>query len=220
MKPYYETENGVLYLGDCLTIMPQLEPADLVLTDPNYGIGEAAGKNKSRSCLAKSKDYGNKTWDNKTPPQEAFDLMISKSKNQIIFGGNYFIEYLKNSPCWLVWDKKNGNNDFADCELAWTSFKKAVRKYEWMWHGMIKEVKETRYHPTQKPVGLFMKILTDYAKAGQSILDPFAGSGTTALACEELKDINLSWILIEQDEEYCEIAAKRIERETKQLKLF
>ena len=224
LKPYYETANGKLYLGDCLTIMPQLEPVDLCLTDPNYGIGEAAGKNKSRGCIAVSKDYGNDDWDNDIPPKEIFDYILSHSKYQIIFGGNYFVENLKNSPCWLVWDKDNGKTDFADCELAWTNFKTAVRKFKYRWQGMLQENggkhKEKRYHPTQKPAGLFMQILTSYAQTGWAICDPFAGSGTTGLACERLQEMNLKYVLIEREEKYCEIAAKRLEQETSQLKLF
>jgi len=222
MKPYYQTENGVLYNGDCLEVMKGLEPdsVDLVLTDPPYGIDEANGKNKSRSCIAKSKDYGNLSWDNSIPEKEIFQLLLT-TKNQIIFGGNYFIEHLKNSPCWLVWDKLNGNNDFADCELAWASFKTAVRKYEWRWQGMLQQQmgqhKEERHHPTQKPIGLFYKILEDYSKDTDLILDPFLGSGTTAIVCERL---GRKWIGVEINKEYCDIAVKRIEAERAQRKLF
>ena len=222
LKPYYETESGKLYCGDCLEILPQLEKVDLVLTDPPYGIDEAAGKNKSRSCLATSINYGNLSWDKSTPPQDVFSKIKGISKHQIIFGGNYFVDFLDNSPCWLVWHKDNGANDFADCELAWTNFKTAVRYFKYRWHGMLHENagkdKEKRYHPTQKPIGLFVQILLKYSKRGQHILDPFAGSGTTALACERLG--GLCWTLIEREEKYCEIAAKRIEAETRQLKLF
>ncbi|MCP3924539.1 MAG: site-specific DNA-methyltransferase [Desulfobacterales bacterium] len=222
MKPYYENENGKLYHGDCLKIMPILEKVDLALTDPPYGIGEAAGKNKSRSKLAISKDYGNDAWDNEIPSKECFELITKVSKNQIIFGGNYFIEYLKNSSCWLVWDKDNGKTDFADCELAWTNFNTAVRYFKYRWHGMLQENsgkhKEKKCHPTQKPVGLFKQILLKYSSENQTILDPFAGSGTTGLACEDLG--KRKYILIEREEKYCEIIAKRIEAENKQLKLF
>jgi len=162
------------------------EKADMVFTDPPYGIGEAGGKNKSRSKKAKAKDYGDKAWDDKIPPKIAFDLMFEWSKDQIIFGGNYFVEYLKNSPCWLVWHKDNGETDFADCELAWTSLKTAVRLYKYRWHGMLQEDmknKEERFHPTQKPVGLFEAIFNDYQF--KTCLDPFLGSGTTLIAAEK-----------------------------------
>ena len=205
-----------MYHGDCLEIMPQLEPVDLVLTDPPYGIGESNKRNLSRVKLAKPKDYKAAEWDEKPPPPEYFKMVQNLSTNQIIFGGNYFVKWLDNSPCWIVWDKDN-TGDFADCELAWTSFDSAVRKIRWRWNGFLKEAPETRYHLTQKPVGLFLLILDKYAKENDTVLDTHFGSGTTALACERL---NLKWIGIEISEEYCEIAAKRIENATRQLKLF
>ena len=197
--------------------MPQLEPVDLVLTDPPYGIGESNEKNMSRGKWAEPKDYGEYSWDKTRPSKDAFSQMLRFSKNQIIFGGNYFIDYLYPTPCFLVWNKDNGNSDFADCEIAWTSFKTAVRIIKWRWQGMLKEHPEKRVHPTQKPCGLFMQILRKYGDDSEITLDPFLGSGTTAIACERLKR---RWIGIEIEEKYCEIAAKRIEAERKQLKLF
>lgn len=224
IKPYWESEHGRIYNCDCLEVLPELEPVDLVLTDPNYGIGEAGGKNKSRGLITIPKDYGNKRWDDKIPEKAVFDMMFMKSKYQIIFGGNFFVEYLKNSPCWIVWDKDNGNTDFADCELAWTNFDSAVRKFVYRWNGMLQEsmgqFKEKRYHPTQKPVGLFMQILQKYAMPRWTILDCFAGSGTTALACERMPEMKFNWTLIEQDKDYVDICVKRIEQETRQLRLF
>ena len=218
--PYYETELGKLYHGDCLEMLPQLtEKVDLVLTDPPYGIGEARNKNRSRGCIAQARDYGTASWDDEIPCKEIFDLIFEISKNQIIFGGNYFVEYLKNSPCWLVWDKDNGKTDFADCELAWTSFQSAVRKYIWKWQGMLQQDmkdKDQRVHPTQKPIRLFYMILRDYSKDNDLILDPFVGSGTCMVACERL---GRRWIGIEMSKEYCDIAIKRIEQERSQMKL-
>lgn len=183
--------------------------ADLLLTDPPYGIGEAAGKNKSRGELAVSKDYGNDKWDNEIPDETAFINMMQYSDNQIIFGGNYFVEYLRNSMCWLVWDKDNGESDFADVELAWTSFNKAARLYKWTWSGMIREGKrEEHVHPTQKPTGLFVKILKDYSTSGQSILDLFGGSGSTLIACEQTDRI---CYMCELDCKYCDVIIKRWE---------
>lgn len=142
--------------------------------------------------------------------------MFRVSKNQIIFGGNYFVKYLDNSSCWIVWNKNNGNNDFADCELAWTSFKSAVRKYDWTWDGMLQQNmknKDIRIHPTQKPLGLFEKILLDYSKENDLILDCFSGSGTTAVACY---NIHRDFICIEKDKEYYEKSIERLEQEKKQ----
>ena len=159
-------------------------------------------------------------WDNKIPGIGEFYEMKKISKNQIIFGGNYFTQHLYASPCWIVWDKLNGSNDFADCELAWTSFPTAVRKYVWRWQGMIQEkkgqYKELRVHPNQKPAGLFVAILRGYSAKNELTLDPYLGSGTTAIACERL---NRRWIGIEISKEYCDIAVDRIKKETAQFKL-
>src|SRR4051812_41579817 len=116
--------------GDCLEIMKGMadKSVDLVLTDPPYGIGAYKKGTMGGAVLAKQSTFKATEWDNEIPNKEYFDEMKRVSKNQIIFGGNYFIEYLDNSSCWIVWDKDNGDNNFADCELAWTSFKTAVRK--------------------------------------------------------------------------------------------
>ena len=204
--------------GDCLEVMRGLpdKSVDLVLTDPPYGIGEAKGKNKTRGRLAKAKDYGVYDWDDHIPDGEVFDEIRRVSKHAIIFGGNYFAEYLANSPCWLVWDKDN-SGDFADCELAWTNFHTAVRKFTFRWNGMLQgdmKEKETRYHPTQKPVKLFRQILDSYSNPGDIILDPFLGSGTTAVACVET---GRHFIGIELEEKYCEIARRRVAEATPSL---
>lgn len=215
---YYRTDLGVLYNADCLEIMPHLEPVDLVLTDPPYGIGQKIEReNKSKKSVIKRTKYivPVEKWDN-IPPPEYFEILYNISKNQIIFGGNFFVEYLKNSPCWIVWDKDRKNR-MADCELVYTSFDTAVRKIKYTWNGMIKEVPETRYHPTQKPVGLIIQILNKYGNQEWSTLDTHCGSGSTLVACERL---NRRWIGIEIEEKYCAIAKKRIEKERSQLKLF
>lgn len=208
--------------ADCLDILRQLPDKciDLVLTDPPYGIGESKGKNKSRSKLAAAKDYGNKEWDNSIPSAELFSEIFRVSKNQIIWGGNYFVECLKNSSCWIVWNKLNGDNDFADCELAYTSFKSAVRKFDYLWAGMLQgnmKDKEIRIHPTQKPQPLFQWCLQNYSKEGDLILDCFSGSGTTAVACHNLKR---RFICIEKDPDYWAASIKRLEAVQAQLLLF
>ena len=208
--------------ADCLDILRELpdKSIDLVLTDPPYGIGEAAGKNKSRGNKAIAKDYGNKDWDNSIPEKEIFNEISRVCKHQIIFGGNYFVEYLHNSPCWIVWDKNNGKNDFADCELAWTNFKSAVRKYLWTWNGMLQhdmKNKDVRIHPTQKPLKLFEMILNDYSNENDLILDCFSGSGTTAIACHNL---NRRFICIERDTDYYKASCERLKEHQSQLRLF
>lgn len=201
--------------SESLGVMKKLEDksVDLVLTDPPYGIKESCGKNKSRRQLAAPKDYGNLEWDKNIVTKEYFDEMFRVSKNQVIFGGNYYVEYLKNSPCWIVWDKNN-SGDFADCELAWTSFKSAVRKFKYTWNGMLQEDmknKEKRFHPTQKPLALFEWILDKYAEKGNVILDPFCGSGTTAVA---RRNLGMKYICIDNVKEYCDIAEKRLSQLT------
>lgn len=214
MKPYYEHGGVKIFHADCRVILPTLPAVDLLLTDPPYGIGEARGKNKSRSCLAVSKDYGLSRWDDTTPPAWLFGLMRDTSKYQIIWGGNFFP--LPPSSCWLVWDKENGNNDFADCELAWTNFEKAVRRIRWRWHGMLQENmanKEHRTHPTQKPLQIMKWSISQAPLDCAVILDPFMGSGTTLRAAKEL---GRQAIGIEINEAYCEIAARRLSQEVLQ----
>ena len=208
--------------ADSLEIMRTIpdNAIDLCLTDPPYGIkiakkGTVGGQTGFKDT--KLKQYDEVSWDNFTPTQEYFDQIRRISKNQIIFGGNYFVEYLSNSPCWIVWHKKKTDkSNFADCELAWTSFKKAVRYFQYGWVGLerINNSKEDGLkHPTQKPLELMRWCLENYAKDSQLIIDPFGGSGTTARAC---KDMNKDFIIIDKEEKYCRIAEKRLE----QLNLF
>jgi site-specific DNA-methyltransferase (adenine-specific) len=217
-----ESITNKIINADCMDILKQLPDKciDLVLTDAPYGIKESMGKNKNRGLLAKPTDYGYKDWDKKIPDKEYFEEILRVSKNQILFGGNYFVEYLHNSSCWLVWDKNNYGTDFADCELAWTNFKSAVRKYKWTWNGMLQEDmknKEKRIHPTQKPLKLFEMILRDYSNENDLILDCFSGSGTTAVACHNLKR---RFICIEKDYDYWKASVERLENAQAQLRLF
>ena len=209
MKPYFETELGKLYHGDCLEIMPMLEPVDLVLTDPPYGIIPI--RNFGVGSPYKKSDM---EWDVKIT-QHHIDTIIKISKNQIIFGGNYYTDLLKPTRCWIIWNKLNGDNPFADFEMAWTNFKTSSRMFNCQWIGG--SIRETICHPTQKPAALFILILEKYSNIDDIICDLFLGSGTTAIACERL---NRRWIGIEIEERYCEISAKRIEKERSQLKLF
>ena len=204
-----------LHLGDCLSIMPELGEFDAVVTDPPYGIGEAAGKNKSRGDYAIAKDYGHSEWDNKPASGESIQLIQEISKHQIIFGGNYY--NLPPTSCWLVWDKKNGKTDFADCELAWTNLPKAVRCIEFMWNGMLRRNNEARGdHPTQKPIEV-MRWCLSHIPDSKTILDPFMGSGTTGVACVKT---GRSFTGIELDEDYFDIACQRIQKAYDQPDMF
>lgn len=201
--------------GDCLEIMKSMpdKSFDCVITDPPYGLGQDKDQKRKAGYQGKNqkgirKDYGYSDWD-KLPNKQYFNEIMRVSKNQVIFGGNYF--ELPPSSCWLVWDKDNGNNDFADCELAWTSFTSAVRKIKHRWHGMLQQdmsQKEYRQHPTQKPVPVMRWIIENYTKKGDTILDPFMGSGTTLVASKQL---GRNATGIEISEEYCNIARKRLQ---------
>ena len=221
-------ELNKIYNMDCLEGMKLLpdKSIDLIVTDPPYGIGaKNITNNKSRGGITgfngerhkkkvPAKEWkDNGEWDNSIPSAEHFKEMLRVSKNQIIFGGNYMTQYLNPSSCWIVWDKVNGDNDFADCELAWTSFQKAVRMFKFRWNGMLQENmkwKEQREHPTQKPVPLGRWILNKFASKGDLIFDPFAGSGSFLVACKQL---NRNFIGFEINAEYCKIAEKRLAQE-------
>lgn len=209
--------------GDSLEVMRGFKDKqfDLVVTDPPYGIkafatGKMGGVSPQHD-LKWNKPHNTKyeptEWDYEIPRKEYFDEIFRVSKNQIIFGGNYFIEYLKNSPCWIVWDKTGDMtpNNFADCELAWTSFKSPVKKILHRSKGFVRDEIEARLHPTQKPVQVMGWCIADYSEEGQTILDPFAGSGSTGVAA---KQIGRDCTLIEISEKYCEIARTRLAQDS------
>ena len=207
--------------ADCMDILKQLPDKciDLVLTDPPYGKQYARGKNGWGVCENRP-DLKDVAWDNTTPSKELFGEIIRVSKNQIIFGGNYFTDKLSVSNCWIVWDKIGNNINksvFTDLELAWTSFNSVCRKFVSVSMGFIKDDKSERIHPTQKPVDLFEKILSNYSNENDLVLDCFSGSGTTAIACHRLKR---RFICIERDKEYWKASCKRLEDEQRQGTLF
>jgi len=215
---------------DCLEFMKTLPDKffDLAIVDPPYGIGEDGSKNKSRGlgigsikkkALGRSKDYKPYSGGDKTPPPpEYFTELYRVSKNQIIWGANHFLA--KTSPCWIVWDKENGSNDFADCELAFTSFNTAVRKFTFKWHGMIQgdmKNKEVRLHPNQKPVALYKWLLQNYAKQGDKIFDSHMGSQSSRIAAYHM---GFDYWGCELDKDYFNDGNKRFEREKMKQELF
>ncbi len=209
--------------ADCQDIMPKYEDNyfDLAVCDVPYGIGEDGSKSKSREGfgLYKGKTkYVAKNWDKSLPTKEYFNELIRISKNQIIWGANHFVSKIPyDSSCWIVWDKDNSTCDFADCELAWTSFKTAVRLHKYKWHGMLQQNmkhKEHRIHPTQKPIALYKWLLENYAEKGMKIFDSHMGSGSSAIAAHYY---GCDFVGIEIDKEYFDAAKKRIEKETLQL---
>ena len=219
-----EHQTSVYVNCDCMDGMKQFPDKyfDLAVVDVPYGIGESGDKNHTRGKLATSKDYkafiGN---DLKSPDDTYFKELFRVSKNQIIWGANHFISKIPyDSHCWIVWDKDNGENDFADCELAWTSFDTAVRKFKYRWNGMLQENmknKEIRIHPTQKPVALYEWILTRYAKEGDIILDTHVGSASSLIACH---NTNHKFVGFELDEHYYKLSKERLDRELAQMNLF
>ena len=209
--------------GDCMDYMATLKDNefDLAVVDPPYGIDLDLKHRSGGSVLANKTMYKYKGWDKNAPPVQYFQELCRVSKNQIIWGANHFIDRIPiGSPCWIVWDKMNGQNDFADCELAWTSFSSAVRQFRFRWQGMLQgdmKNKEKRIHPTQKPVALYHWIYDKYAQKGWRILDTHLGSGSSAIASH---DSGLDFVGIELDEEYFQKAKERLEEHQRQLKLF
>lgn len=198
--------RATLYLGDAREILPTLQPVDAVVTDPPYGIGESAGKNKSRTNLAAAKDYGNDPWDNAPVDDQLMRQVRLAGRWHVLFGGNYY--ECPPASCWLVWDKVNGANDFADCELAWTNLPKAVRRIRYMWNGMLREKGAQRGdHPTQKPLEVMKWAIGHIPEPNDTILDPFAGSGTTGVAAVQM---GKAFVGIEREERYFEAMCRRI----------
>ncbi len=209
-----------IFQENCLEFMKKLpdKSVDLVLTDPPYGIGEHGG-NKNRYGMASKikgfkapKNYPKSNWDSKIPSKEYFDQIFRVSKNQVIFGMNYFS--LPSTSCFVFWHKKGTNKtSFADGELIYTSFKSSAKyfKYDWIGFGYLNNPdKEKKQHPTQKPQALMRYLLNQFSKEGDIILDPFAGSGSTCVASKELKR---NFIGIEISPEYCRIAEDRLRQE-------
>lgn len=221
------TENmDTIINADCMDVLKQLPDkcVDLVLTDPPYGINydkkasKVSGTYQGKG-LAPRGIYKISNWDSSILSDKIFNEIVRVSKNQIFFGGNYFANLLPNSKCWLVWDKHK-EGCWADCELAWTSFSLPVKKYDFLWNGMLQQNmknKEKRIHPTQKPADLFGMILRDFSSENNIILDPFSGSGTTAVACHKL---GRRFICIEKDPDYWAASVKRLDEERRQMTIF
>lgn len=197
--------DATLYLGDCRDILPTLGKVDAVVTDPPYGIGITKSNR-----LAVSRGMGGKSWDNETPETNFLADMVSMAAQAIIWGGNYFA--LPETRCVLVWDKQNDDRDFADLEMAWTNIDAVARIFTMRPQGMD----GGKVHPTQKPIRL-MKWCIDKLNNPQTILDPFGGSGSTAVAATLM---GRKTIYIERDPDYFDIACKRIEDAQRQGDLF
>lgn len=209
-------EVNKVYCMDALELLKQMpdKSVDLIITDPPYGINipiESIGGSKNADS---TKFVKVDNWDNNIPSELVFKEMFRVSKNQIIFGGNYFTAYLPPSGCWIVWDKRcniTPQRSYADCELIWTSFKQPSRIIRFLWDGFIQDeknkIKEKRLHPTQKPVEVLRDLLNIFSEENSLILDPYIGSGSTALACKQLRR---NFIACDINKEYVEIAQKRL----------
>lgn len=221
-KEYKGRSHIRMFNADCIDVMNYIgEPPygwDLAIVDPPYGIGESkkAGNRPKVSVKYKISD-----WDDAYPDKEYFETLINVSINQILWGANHYISQIPiDSSCWVVWDKVRQSQDFADCELAWTSFKSAVKMYNFAWDGFRQgnmKNKESRIHPTQKPVQLYKWLLTNYAKEGDTILDTHGGSFSIAIACW---DLGFDLDIIELDEDYFNDAVQRFETHISQTQLF
>lgn len=199
-----------LHNVDCLPFMKQCKDKqfDLAIVDPPYGIGMDGNNNWSGS------KHEVKDWDNDAPSKEYFDELMRISKNQIVWGANHFISRMPiDSKCWIIWDKKNDGFSFADAEMAWTSFDTAVRFFRYH-RG---QQTDKRIHPTQKPKELYRWILKKYAKEGDLIFDSHLGSGSIAVACDDMK---FDLVATEIDKDYFDKANKRIELARRQQTLF
>lgn len=202
--------NATLYLGDCMEILPTLGKVDAVITDPPYGINAARTRNSAKDGWV---DYGCDGWDKERPGREIFDAMRAAGKLQIIWGGNYFTDYLPPTQQWLSWDKGQDGFSLADFELAWSSQDKACRRINYARSLALKDGKE---HPTQKPLAV-MRWCIEQAGRPANICDPFMGSGTTGVAAGLM---GCSLVGIEREPRYFDIACRRIEEAQRQVAMF
>lgn len=239
--------ESIVKNGDCMDFMREYPDKhfDLAIVDPPYGIGENTGQDQSRNLnrvdrrsgkpiVIKHKGYQAKDWDHHPPDENYFHELARVSRNMIIWGANHYVDkipFLLDSPCWIVWDKCNGESDFADCELAWTSFNTAVRLFRFMWSGFCqgksltegqinqgnKSLCEKRIHPTQKPKVLYQWLLQNYAKPGDKILDTHLGSGSSRIAADQM---GFDFTGFELDKDYFDASVKRFNQYKSQLTLY
>ncbi|NCC88718.1 MAG: site-specific DNA-methyltransferase [Clostridia bacterium] len=197
---------------------------DLAIVDPPYGINiSSAGGYYHIKGKGQANPHTKKAWDNETPPQEYWNELFRVSKNQIVWGGNYMTDFLKPSRCWIFWDKMKSVDNYADGELAWTSFDRNTKKVQIQHNGFLTKDKGSAIHPTQKPAMLYGWIINNFCEKGFKLLDTHLGSGSIALAVDsanKIEKMELELVACELDEEYYTKAINRIENETNWNSLF
>lgn len=207
---------------DCMEFMKTVPDKfyDLAIVDVPYGIGfdgyTTNTKSNEKWKNKTAKVYTQKSWD-VVPEADYFTELFRVSQNQIIWGANHFISRLPiDSSCWIVWDKET-NGNFSDCELAWTSFDRSVKRFKWLWDGFKKHKPEERIHPTQKPIALYRWVLQTFAINGMRILDTHGGSMSSAIACD-MEGFDLD--ICEIDSEYFQKGVQRFQQYKSQKRLF
>ena len=214
MRWYDLFKEGTFICGDCVPHMKEMpnKIADLAIIDPPYGIGV------NKMELGSGKYKTDDKWDLKPPSPEYFKELRRISRHQIIWGANHFISNVAlDSSCWIVWDKLNGDTDFADCELAWTSFDSPVRKFEYSLSQQSKVEIKMRFHPTQKPIALYKWILAKFAKPDMRIIDTHVGSGSSLIA---FLDFGCKWVGFEIKKRYYDLTSERIKVHKQQLNMY
>jgi site-specific DNA-methyltransferase (adenine-specific) len=198
---------------DCIELMSRYEDNyfDLAIVDPPYGIDDKLYRSSYGNCVGSLTKYAKNRWDKHKPNKNYFNELFRVSKNQIIWGANYFLDYLPSTRGIICWDKDKYVPNFSAWEMAWTSFDCVARLYKKI------NINPKKIHPTQKPVKLYEWLLMKYAKEGHKILDTHLGSGSIAIACHNL---GYDLTACEIDEEYYNNAVKRIKQHTSQKRLF
>lgn len=205
LKPYYQDKWATVYHGDCREILPLLPKADLLLTDPPYGINAARKRNSQQWGWT---DFAVTGWDKERADAATVKQCIEHAEYGIVWGGNYFTDCFPPSSKWLIWDKCQTEFSLADAELAFCTWPGAVRRIN---YARALALQEGKVHPTQKPVPVMVWCIRQAPKTPLSILDPYLGSGSTLIAAKQLQ---IKATGIEGQESYCEIAARRLEAET------
>lgn len=220
-----------LHNMDCMELMKQYPDKhfDLAIVDPPYGINADKSQNKAAESRLKAngkskagrgwKLYKETEWDSDIPKKEYWTELFRISKNQIVWGGNYMTNFLPPSMGWIIWNKEQRDFSLADGELAWSSFEKALRIFDFSRGSALSNNNNNggRFHPTQKPVKLYEWLLTNYAEKGQKILDTHLGSGSHAIACNNL---GFELVASELDKDYFEASCERIKQATAQERMF